>query len=275
MAFAARCGRSSFRSPLPSTTAGKVVWYLGLCRFEHRLVRLSRRRPRLRRRRQSSSLVCHCHSSSLVVVVATRHQSSRRRHSSSLVVIRRHSCNSNMKPLRCAASFEHSKVAKTAFAARCGRSSFRSPKMAFEATVAPALLRGNGSSGPPLHFPNYYAGFRRYGFRVESHLPRLNMSYQMSELVFFDVVIDRLGRRGPLHRRLLCGCDSARSSPSCFAAAASSSVCAAFTASSFFLGLVLVDFLIGNVRRVLRGSRWRPFVSSEVIEKILNRADTG
>ena len=46
----------------------------------------------------------------------------------------------------------------------------------------------------------------------------------MSELVFFDVVIVRPGRRGPLHRPL-CGCDSARSSPSCFAAAASSSLC--------------------------------------------------
>ena len=62
-----------------------------------------------------------------------------------------HSCNSNMellrraasaplmKPLRCAASFEHSKVAKTAFAARCCRSSFRCQNG----------LRGNGSSGPP------------------------------------------------------------------------------------------------------------------------------
>jgi len=44
---------------------------------------------------------------------------------------------------------------------------------------------------------------------------------------------------------------------------------------SRLLGPVLCDFLIGNVRRVLRGSRWRPVVSSEVIEKIFNRADTG
>ena len=44
--------------------------------------------------------------------------------------------------------------------------------MAFEATVAPAFLRGNGSSGPLLHFPNYYAGFRRFGFQLESQLPR-------------------------------------------------------------------------------------------------------
>ena len=71
--------------------------------------------------------------------------------------------------------------------------------MAFEATVAPALLRGNGSLGPLLHFPNYYAGFRRFGFQLESQLPRLNMSYQMSELVFdVDVVIDRPCRRGVL-----------------------------------------------------------------------------
>ena len=46
----------------------------------------------------------------------------------------------------------------------------------------------------------------------------------MSELVFFDVVTDRPGRGGPLHRPH-CGCDSARSSPSCFAAAAPSSLC--------------------------------------------------
>ena len=149
-------------------------------------------------------------------------------------------------------------------AARCGRSNFMSPKMAFEATVAPALLRGNGSSGPLLHFPNYYAGFRRFGFQLESQLPRLNMSYQMSELVFdVDVVIDRPGRRGPVHRRLLCGCDSARSSPSCFAAAASPFVRLSRRRPSRFVLLIFLS----EMSRVLRGSRLRPFVLSEVIEK--------
>ena len=169
-----------------------------------------------------------------------------------------------MKTLRRAAS-ARAKIATMVVAARCGCSNFMSPKMAFEATVAPALLRGNGSSGPPLHFPNYYAGFRRYGFRVESHLPRLNMSYQMSELVFdVDVVIDRPGRRGPVHRRLLCGCDSARSSPSCFAAAASPFVRLSRRRPS---RLPVLLIFLSEMSRVLRGSRLRPFVLSEVIEK--------
>ena len=40
-----------------------------------------------------------------------------------------------------------------------------------EATVAPALLRGNGSSGLLLHFQNYYAVLRWFGFQKGSQIP--------------------------------------------------------------------------------------------------------